>query len=95
MRDEPAVTRTLAWGGADTLLLHLQSDSRVRVKETGTSADSDEELAAGEVLLVEGTAPFDVVIDQATGTTVTFNGIAMDIRGSVRDDGSARLTIGM
>lgn len=87
--------RTLAWGGPDTLQLQLVSGGRVEVDQTGSSTGGEEELDAGEVLRVEGTAPFDLVIDQAAGANLQFNGRTIDIRGSVREDGSARLTIGM
>lgn len=93
--DDVAVDRTLAWGGPDTLQLQLHAESRIRVREAGDGAEDDGHLGAGETLLVEGTAPFDVVIDDAQGAAVTFNGRAVDIRGSLREDGSARLTIGM
>lgn len=93
---EPVVAdRTLAWGGPDTLQLQLDTDSRIRVKEAGDGAENDERLGAGQILRVKGAAPFDVVIDDAQGASVTFNGRAVDIRGSLREDGSARLTIGM
>lgn len=87
--------RTLAWGGPDTLQLRLESESRIRVSEAGDGAESDVLVEAGQILEVKGVAPFDVVIDDARGANITFNGRAVDIRGSLRGDGSARLTIGM
>lgn len=93
--EEVVADRTLAWGGPDTLQLHLHEESRVRVREAASGAENDGRLGPGEILLVEGTAPFDLVIDDAQGAAVTFNGRAVDIRGSLREDGSARLTIGM
>ncbi len=87
-------SRTLSWGGSDSLQLLLASDSRVAVREADDRNGSEETMKGGEMLRVEGTAPFDVVIDQATGANLTFNGRDLDVDGIVRDDGSARLTIG-
>lgn len=92
---EEAADRTLEWGGADTLQVRLDSASRIRVSEAGSGAENEDRLEAGQTLLVEGSAPFAVVIDDARGAAITFNGRAVDIRGSLREDGSARLTIGM
>ncbi|MEX1197454.1 MAG: RodZ domain-containing protein [Pseudohongiellaceae bacterium] len=92
---EQAADRTLDWGGPDTLQLRLEAESRVRVAEAGDGGDNEDRLGAGQTLLVEGVAPFDVVIDDARAATITFNGRAVDIRASLREDGSARLTIGM
>lgn len=92
---EEMADRTLDWGGPDTLHFRLGSASRVRVGAVGNGPESEERLEVGQILLVEGAAPFDVVIDDARGAAITFNGRAIDIRGSLREDGSARLTIGM
>ncbi|MGM0632553.1 MAG: helix-turn-helix domain-containing protein [Pseudomonadota bacterium] len=87
-------SRTLSWGGPDSLQLLLASDSRVTVREADDRNDSEETMKGGEMLRVDGTAPFDVDIDQAAGARLTFNGRNIDVDGIVRDDGSARLTIG-
>lgn len=85
---------TLDWGGPDILEFLFTAESRVRVRAAGNQADSVL-LEEGDLLRVEGRAPFDVVIDRAAGVLATFNGRDVDVRSHAREDGSARLTIGI
>ena len=88
-------TLTLGWRGQDKLELHFSADSWVEVEHRG-GADAHRDLRqAGDLLVVEGTAPFAILLGSARGVEVRLNGREMDISASVRDDDTARLSLGM
>lgn len=85
----------LQWRGDDRLELQFASDSWVEVEHRGgTEAHRDLRLA-GELLIVEGTAPFTILLGSARGVSVRLNGRTMDISANIRSDDTARLSLGM
>lgn len=85
----------LQWRGEDRLELQFASDSWVEVEHRGgTEAHRDLRLA-GELLIVEGTAPFTILLGSARGVAVRLNGRTMDISANIRSDDTARLSLGM
>lgn len=82
------------WSGEDTLEVEIGARSHVVIRETGDGA-SDATWQQGDQLEVSGTAPFELEISVADGAVVRFNGRDVPLRNRLRQDGSARLTIGL
>lgn len=93
--DGQASVISLFWPGEDRLQLSFSEDSRVQIEHRGGDENHQELRVAGEHLSIQGTAPFAIVLDNAAGVTLSFNGREADISGSIRADGSARLNIGL
>ena len=88
-------TLTLGWRGQDKLELHFSADSWVEVEHRG-GAESHRDLGlAGDLLVVDGTAPFAILLGSAQGVEVRLNGRKMDISANVQPDDTARLSLGM
>jgi hypothetical protein len=49
----------------------------------------------GEQLTVHGSAPFSIVLDNAPGVTLRFNGRQIDFSSNIKADNSVRLNIGL
>lgn len=83
------------WPGTDELRLIFSAPSQAQVEHRGGSESHAETRAAGDTLVIRGTAPFSVVLDDARGVSLNFNNRQIDISSNIRTDNSARLSIGM
>lgn len=93
--DTPAGLTTLTWPGTDRLQLGFVQGSGVEVEHRGGSESHRETYLAGEQLLIQGTAPFSIVLDNAPGVTLNFNGREADFSSNIKPDNSVRLNIGL
>jgi cytoskeleton protein RodZ len=78
--------------GPDTLLLSLSKDSWVEVFESGDNKVYVDLARSGQIVSLQGTAPFDVILGFAEGVKVEFNGEEFDT-SSYTDGGIARFTL--
>lgn len=92
--DLPGFT-TLSWPGDDRLQLSFTQASSVEVEHRGGEETHNEVYLAGEQLTVQGTAPFSIVLDNAPGVTLSFNGRPADFSSNIKTDNSVRLNIGL
>ena len=92
---EEASTVTLPWPGDDRLQINFVEDSGVEIEHRGGEEAYREVQLAGEQLTVHGSAPFSVVLDNAAGVTLIFNGRQIDFSSNIKADNSVRLNIGL
>lgn len=90
-----AQTETHQWSGSDELTLELSADCWVEVEHQGGEESYRNQISAGDTLVIRGTAPFSILLGNASNVALTFNGRSMDISSNVRADNTARLSIGM
>lgn len=86
---------TLTWPGDDRVQLTFAQDSSVEIEHRGGDEAYREMHLAGEGLTVQGTAPFSIVLDNAPGVTLNFNGRQTDFSSNIKADNSVRLNIGL
>lgn len=94
IEEQPGFT-TLSWAGDDRLQLSFAQDSSVEVEHRGGDETHSELYLAGEQLTIQGTAPFSIVLDNAPGVTLSFNGRPADFSSNIKTDNSVRLNIGL
>lgn len=92
---DPAGLTTLTWPGDDRLQLHFAQDSTVEVEHRGGAEAHRQRYLVGEQLTIQGTAPFSVVLGNALGVTLSFNGRQADFSSNIKADNSVRLNIGL
>jgi cytoskeleton protein RodZ len=85
----------LTWPGDDRVQLNFTQDSAVEVEHRGGDESYQEIHLAGERLTIQGTAPFSIVLDNAPGVTLSFNGRQTDFSSNIKADNSVRLNIGL
>lgn len=83
------------WGGSDSLIVSIHGESRVEIEDRNGGNSYQDLLVDGTVLRILGTAPFTVILGDATVVELNFNGRSIDISANVRSDDSARLTLGL
>lgn len=93
--EEQAGLTTLTWPGDDSLQLSFVQDSAVEVEHSGGAEAHQELYLAGEQLTIKGSAPFFIVLDNAPGVTLSFNGRQADFSSNIKADNSVRLNIGL
>lgn len=86
---------SLSWGGEDSLQFDFLGDSWLEVEDRGSDQPHRELHTSGETLLIQGTAPFSILLGNARAVTLTLNGRRVDISGNIRADDTARLSIGI
>ncbi len=81
--------------GSDVLRIRFSGESWVEVND-GTEQNIYRDLrAAGDVLVITGQGPFNVLLGDAPLTELIFNGSEVDVSDDIRIDNSARLTVGL
>ncbi len=93
--NEVAGLTTLTWPGDDQLQLIFAQDSAVEIEHRGGDESYRDVHLSGEQLSVQGTAPFSIVLDNAPGVTLSFNGRQTDFSSNIKADNSVRLNIGL
>lgn len=94
VEDQSGLT-TLTWPGDDRVQLIFAQDSSVEIEHRGGDETYREMHLAGEQLTIQGTAPFSIVLDNAPGVTLNFNGRQTDFSSNIKADNSVRLNIGL
>ena len=90
----PVKPRRLNQGGQDRIELTFATDCWVRIKDqTGKMLFSDMGRAGGTMALV-GRGPFDVLLGNATGATLAWNGEAVPLQPHMRNN-VASIKLGM
>ena len=95
VQEQAGETIVESWAGTDELRIGFRNNSAVQIEHTGGSETHQHNHAAGETLVIRGTAPFSVLLDDARNISLSFNGRQIDISSNIRVDNSARLSIGM
>lgn len=86
----------LDWQGEDELRIRVSDESWIEIEDGGRDNNVYGDLLnGGESLVVRGQAPFDVMLGNAPVARLQFNGRDIDVSANVRQDNSARLTIGL
>ncbi len=82
-------------GGEDVVQLTFNGNSHVQVDDGNDTQIYNDMQEAGDVVLISGSAPFDILLGDASTTELRLNGSKVDFSSSIRIDNSARLTIGL
>ncbi|MBC54571.1 MAG: hypothetical protein CMQ34_12130 [Gammaproteobacteria bacterium] len=93
--EDGADLTSLSWPGDDRVQLVFSQDSLVEIEHRGGDETHREMHLTGEQLAVQGTAPFSIVMDNAPGVTLSFNGRQVDFSSTIKADNSVRLNIGL
>ncbi|MEE8320414.1 MAG: RodZ domain-containing protein [Gammaproteobacteria bacterium] len=82
-----------ASSGPDNIMMQLSADCWIEVSDTSDKIIYMDLARTGQDLLINGTAPFTVVLGYAPGVKVTFNGESFDTE-PLSIGGVARFTLG-
>lgn len=82
-------------GGADLVQFTFTGQSMVQVTDAHDEQLYRDVRVAGDLLRISGTAPFNILLGDASNSELSFNGDKVDFDSSIRIDNSARLTIGL
>lgn len=93
--DDVARVISVDAGGEDVVQITFNGDSHVQVDDGNDTQIYNDMQEAGDVLLINGSAPFDILLGDASTTELRLNGSRVDFSSSIRLDNSARLTIGL
>ena len=81
-------------GGEDVVQIIFKGNSFVEVDDGNDKQIYSDTQKAGDVVLINGSAPFEILLGDASATELRLNGSRVDFSSSIRIDNSARLTIG-
>jgi len=81
--------------GDDLVRIALTGESWIAVDDNSDQQIFGDLLAAGDVLELRGTAPMKVLLGDAGVAQVFLNGQQIDMTPHIRQDNSARLTLGL
>ena len=81
-------------GGEDVVQIIFKGNSFVEVDDGNDKQIYSDTQKAGDVVLINGSAPFEILLGDASTTELRLNGSRVDFSSSIRIDNSARLTIG-
>lgn len=89
--------RVIAIGatGSDILRISFTGESWVEVNDSESQQIYRDIRAAGDVLEITGSAPFNILLGDAPFTSMSLNGDEIDLSADIRIDNSARLTVGL
>jgi len=86
---------TIKSGGDDLVRIALSGQSWVAVDDNSNEQIFRDLLASGDVLELHGTIPVSVLLGDAAVVQVFLNGQQIDIASHIRQDNSARFTLGL
>lgn len=84
---------TVASMGNDLVRVEFSGDSWVEVDDSSEGQVFRDIRVAGDILEVRGTAPFNILLGDASAAEVFFNGNQVDLASSIRVDNSARIRL--
>lgn len=82
-------------GGEDLVQFTFTGQSMVQVIDANDEQLYRDVRGAGDMLRISGTAPFNILLGDASNLELSFNGTKVDFSSSIRIDNTARLTIGL
>lgn len=86
---------TVDAGGDDVIQISFTGQSMVQIDDRNDKQVYRDVRAAGDVLRLNGSAPFDILLGDASTADLSLNGNKVDFSNNIRIDNSARLTIGL
>lgn len=92
--DQPRVI-SVGTIGDDILRITFTGESWVEVNDSESQQVYRDIRAAGDVLEITGSAPFNILLGDAAFTQMSLNGNEIDVSADIRIDNSARLTVGL
>ena len=92
--DQPRLISIQAIGN-DILRISFTGQSWIEVNDSESQQIYRDIRAAGDVLEITGSAPFNILLGDALFTVMSLNGDEIDLSGDIRIDNSARLTVGL
>ena len=92
--DQPRLISIQAIGN-DILRISFTGQSWIEVNDSESQQIYRDIRAAGDVLEITGSAPFNILLGDAHFTVMSLNGDEIDLSGDIRIDNSARLTVGL
>ena len=90
---EPASVAPAAVGGQGTIGLRFSGTSWVRIDDAGGKVLLRGEFAAGESRTVQGAAPLNLHLGNASAVTVQYQGQTVDFSSQLRSNGTARFAL--
>lgn len=91
----PAQIISVDAGGSDVVEIVFSGESLVQIDDGSAKQIYRDILVAGDRLQVNGKAPFNVLLGDASTAELHLNGKKIDFSENIRIDNSARLTIGL
>jgi cytoskeleton protein RodZ len=85
---------TLISAGADMLQLYFKGTSWVEIDDGAKGRLYNETLNGGDAMTLHGTAPFTVLLGDATQVELTFNSVPINLSAQIRNDKTARFSLG-
>ena len=92
--DQPRLISIQAIGN-DILRISFTGQSWIEVNDSESQQIYRDIRAAGDVLEITGSAPFNILLGDAPFTSMSLNGDEIDLSADIRIDNSARLTVGL
>ena len=92
--DQPRLISIQAIGN-DILRISFTGQGWIEVNDSESQQIYRDIRAAGDVLEITGSAPFNILLGDALFTVMSLNGDEIDLSGDIRIDNSARLTVGL
>jgi len=86
---------TVESAGNDLVRIALSNDSWIAVEDINNQQIFGDLLIAGDVLELRGTVPISVLLGNAAAAEVFLNGQQIDMTSHIRQDNSARFTLGL
>lgn len=86
---------TVDAGGDDVVQISFKGESWVQIDDRNDKQVYSDVRVAGDVLRLSGSAPFDILLGDASSAEMSLNGNNVDFSSNIRTDNSARLTIGL
>ena len=90
--DDSAAPATAA-AGSGALTLRFTQKSWVRIKDATGRTLLSGTIAAGETHTLDGSAPFDLLIGNAPGVRIDYDGQAVDLQSLIHDSGTAHFQL--
>ncbi len=81
--------------GNDVLRISFSGESWVEVNDSESQQIYRDIREAGDILEINGSAPFNILLGDAPFTSMSLNGREVDLSDNIRIDNSARLTVGL
>mgnify|MGYP003655000189 CR=1 FL=1 len=95
--EQPSAQRLISVDGEgeDLVQFTFTGESMVQVTDANDEQLYRDVRVAGDLLRISGTAPFNILLGDASNSELSFNGTEVDFSSTIRIDNSARLTIGL
>ena len=86
---------TIEATGNDVLRISFIGESWIEVNDSESQQIYRDLREAGDILEITGSAPFNILLGDASFTSMSLNGNEIDLSADIRIDNSARLTVGL